>query len=380
MGHHRRSNFASQWLFCLVAMTCACEEPTRDMPPPPPPLPPVECDVPLAGTTAFGQTLRGTTSVSLPSGRRVAAYTLAFDVYFPGGRVSGQPVVFAAPITPPTLFAAGLATDTVVLDDTVSAREVTILPNTNMSIRGFLAGPSGGFRATVRDLFDGPGLAEETEVTFDLCPAGAIPIATIRWSEADQPFGPTTPFMLIPTSPVGVADIEVMTSDGSAITVDVGVTEQELLLVQARDAWPPGRALSISLSGVRDAIGRELIAEAFARPPLQTTAIVSDLTFATPPPPGSVASAESHIEDGTLVVTGDALVALGMQTPAAAIRLTGQCRPHRPVQVSLVDALGRSTAFGDPCGESTAVLDTAEPVFVAVREGFAYGIDMIEVL
>jgi hypothetical protein len=258
------------------------------------------CSSPLAGQTPFG-----------------AAIGNGIFIYFPGGRVAGAPVQLG--VASPVVAGQYFFGPQVVLADDLSATGLKVAGHDKQVVGDLLPG-TGGLAATVTANAASPGsdVADIRKYSALLCAAGDVPEPAMELLDTG----------LSPISPIGVKTTTPLTTSGLAalrITSPLGPVAIQVspdpyagtgyahgpnYVITAVSALPPGQRLSVDASQVRDVLGRpvplkqDMLGNPVVLTVLGTSAVLSDLTFASAPPSGAVAgSGGGTVTNGILSFT-----------------------------------------------------------------------------
>lgn len=357
-------------MILVIALT-ACDPPPDDG---------LGCERRLAGDGPFAARLTGSAELTVDAdGTPAGAFDERLDVWFPEGRRPGARAWISHEVSWP--WAAVTARE-VTLDESGGASvELSGADGAQFGMRGVLVGPDGGAEIElVRNLaapLDDRGFGASGRMV--LCPTDEAPAAELHapaplegTAGAPHPLSPLSPVFVGATSPWSSAPTIEVFADGARIDVEVDhdvppafrPTDAQVVLVRPRMAFPPGRPIELRASG-SDVLGRPYVLVDTAIV-LETTAVLTDLSFDTPPPDGAIVGA--HIEDGALRLgrhPGAAgahqdrtLVALG-EPPASATRLRvshrltcagGASAPSLP-RVALVTSDGTASVTELPCAD-----------------------------
>jgi hypothetical protein len=256
------------------------------------------CSSELAGTAPFGAALGNGTYI-----------------YFPGGRVAGAPAQLG--VASPVVAGRYFFGPQVLLADDLSATGLKVAGHDKQVVGDLLPG-TGGLAATVTVNAASPGsdVADPRTTSVLLCAAGDVPEPAMEL--VDTGLSPistlgintTTPFTtsglaaaLRFSSPLGPVPIKV-SPDPYAGT---GYAHGPNYVLAAVTAFPPGQRLTVDASQVRDVLGRpvpfkqDMLGNPVVITVLGTSAVLSDLTFASAPPSGAVAgSGGGTVTNGVL--------------------------------------------------------------------------------
>lgn len=348
------------------------------------------CSTPLDGTEPFGAHLDGKgtlyTDPDFPPPNQPYQASLALDIYFPRGRVAGAPVLLAMPVeyAVPALQVSAQS----VLAADLSATGLNVSGGLGVRVTGTLLPLDDGLSAAVeQNIAFATDVGEMAAGVLKLCPTGPAPmpgltvvgrndLASLRSTSTPVQtslVAPTSTVLLKPSTPIdpeALAKIRLYAGDTEIpIGVRVGTDiESSPLLLSANAAFPPETPLRLDTTAVTDVLGR-LVPCSSSLSPLTTTAVVSDLTFATAPTGAVATTGDSTITDGKLVLRGPgffyALLALGSVAPAtqARLRIGVVCTQTTSVWVraSLVGAAGDSVAVPLACGSPQDVFVPLPP-------------------
>ena len=333
------------------------------------------CSTPLAGTAPFAAHLKGSgTLYNSPS--QPHQVSLELDIYFPSGRVAGAPVLLAMPVQY-AVPALQVGPQSVLAAD-LSAIGLTVEGGLGVRVTGTLLPPDDGLLAAVEENISfGTDVAEDAAGVLKLCPTGAAPTPGLmmRALNGGALLAPNSTVLLNTATPLdatALANIKLYAGDAEVpISVRVGTAlESSPLLLSADAAFPPETPLRLDTTTVTDILGRPVLTSG-SLSPLTTTAVVSDLTFATAPTGAVATTGYSQVTDGELVLASplassgrfNALLALGSVAPArqARLRIGVVCtlgmgggtitEPSALVtRASLVGAAGDSVAVPLACG------------------------------
>jgi len=268
------------------------------------------CSTPLDGTEPFGAHLDGKgtlyTDPYFPPPNQPYQASLALDIYFPGGRVAGAPVLLAMPVeyAVPALQVSAQS----VLAADLSATGLNVSGGLGVRVTGTLLPSDDGLSAAVEEnIAFATDVGEMATGVLKLCPTGPAPVPGLTvLSRNDFPslrststpvqtslVAPTSTVLLKPSTPIdpeALAKIRLYASDAEIpVSVRVGTDiESSPLLLSANAAFPPETPLRLDTTAVTDVLGRPVPCSS-SLSPLTTTAVVSDLTFATAPT-GAVAT------------------------------------------------------------------------------------------
>lgn len=302
-----------------------------------------------APAAADGRVFQGTGEI-LDGG--TGPHTERLSVYFPMGRVVGAPVIVGVLRTWPR---AGMVGVRGTLDANLGATgfEFRGTDGSDVQWTATLLGPDDGFVMSVtrnRAVFTDVG--DYVQATLRLCPTEAAPEPA--WN--DQPTVlPGADIWLVPRVPLGAIE-----SVGHIDTRGFRLpTQQSLddgaLLVHPLGPIPLDAEINLSSNVYQDVLGRRMHAPVIRV--LRTSAVISDLTFATAPPVGSVASAGTSIthQNGALRIGSftrgplSALLALG-EVPAGAVslRVTLSALLRTDLTLRLLRADGGATSVDIP--------------------------------
>ena len=229
-------------------------------------------------------------------------------------------------------------------------------------VEGDLLPGQGGLMADVEMNFSTTDALDTRTARVHLCPVGDAPDAAL--SPESRQVWPLSKILLnsaSPLAPDSATALSVSTSDGPvAVTIAAG-TDPTLTLSPVA-AFPPGRALTLDTSGMRDVLGRLVPGPADQLSAPQTTAVLTDLSFETAPAEGAlVCSHGCAVESGALRIEPgagrrrgqDALLAL----PAtSATRLRVRASLHNPRSYSAGSAV---MAVVGPHGERSELATLA---------------------
>jgi hypothetical protein len=351
------------------------------------------CSTPLDGTEPFGVHLEGRGALYHgpfpPAANQPYQASLALDIYFPGGRVAGAPVLLAMPVeyAVPALQVSAQS----VLAADLSATGLNVSGGLGVRVTGTLLPLDDGLSAAVEEnIAFATDVEEMVTGALKLCPTGPAPVPGLTvLSRNDFPslrststpvqtslVAPTSTVLLKPSTPIdpeALAKIRLYASDAEIpVSVRVGTDiESSPLLLSANAAFPPETPLRLDTTAVTDVLGRPVPCSSFLSP-LTTTAVVSDLTFATAPTGAVATTGTSLITDGKLSLRGlglstsfYALLALGSVAPAtqARLRIGVVCTQTTSVWVraNLVGAAGDSVAVPLACGSPQDVFVPLPP-------------------
>ena len=355
---------------------------------------PANCAVALSGTAPFGKALSGTGIFAANVGTRPSIEsTFTAFVYFPNGRVPGGKVLLAMRSrVSPTQYFFGSAT---TLASDLSATGLVVRGH-DVQIAGALLPGADGLRAVVSANFSDPGtdVADQRTATLGLCPDGDVPDPTMKVFPGL--FSPLSRLGLYPATPIAVDELNklrISTPLGnvpftaSKSTADMIMASGPTYVIVGKPAFPPGQALILDESQIKDVLGRSVTISLDQARVLATTATVSDLTFSTPPAQGAVASAGcvssalapmdggvipswlsctggGTVADGVLTVRGQSLdrgvvalvalpdstgtvvrvrMAVGDSVDAGATCLNGHTYAYGTAVVAVVGATGEAT-------------------------------------
>jgi hypothetical protein len=238
----------------------------------------------------------------------------------------------------------------VTLASDLSAAGLTVSGH-DTELTGNLLPGADGLRATVSTNFASPSsdVGDIRESSAMLCPSGDLPSPELQLLVSDV--SPLSTLHLFATAPIpadAMNALRVTTPLGPvALKVSPNVTSTPryatgpTFFASATTAFPPGQPLTFDTSAVKDVLGRPVTFAGTAT--VQGTsagAVLSDLTFSTPPPDGSVyCTTETELvtiaaayDAGTAAMTAlkingsragdvDALLALPTITNASKLRV-----------------------------------------------------------
>lgn len=294
------------------------------------PLAPPACANTLSGSSPFGVRLSGsaTLTITSPPGGSTSR-NLAVDVYFPHGRQAGAPVILANQVR---WDKPGVAAQSAILDGDLGATvtwwgKAGLNGMEDVRIDGRLFGAADGIAADANVNVGDPGsdAGKEGKGRVRLCPNGAVPVPELV---PQGSYGPRSTVLLAPTTPPDTTTVHVAVSEGATgIPVSV-VASGPPIEVTAATAFPPNQALVFDIGGMKDVLGRAFVLTAQPTP-LLTTATVTDLTFATAPPDGSIATTVQFTTNGKLglnvsATNGPYEVLVALPDPGAATGLAAQ--------------------------------------------------------
>ncbi len=328
-----------------------------------------------APTAADGRVFQGTGEI-VDGG--TGTHTERLSVYFPMGRVVGAPVVVGVLRTWPR---AGMVGVRGTLDANLGASgfEFRGTDGSDVQWTATLLGPDDGFvMSVVRNRAVFTDVGDYVQATLRLCPTEAAPEPA--WNDLPAVL-PGADIRLVPRVPLGAVE--------SAGHIDTrgfrSPTQQSLddgaLLVHPLGPIPLDAEINLSSNVYQDVLGRRMPSPGIRV--LRTTAVISDLTFATTPPTGAVASAGTSVahENGALRIGSftrgplSALLALGV-VPAGAVslRVTLSALQRTDLTLRLLRADGGATNVDIPdapfgaAQTLTATVSGSGPLWLAVDD------------
>jgi hypothetical protein len=277
---------------------------------------PTSCPTALSGTAPFGMMLSGTAVFArdFPPGVPPATHTMNVYIYFPKGRVAGAPVQLGVQsLAFPGQYLFGRPS---TLEEDLSAPTFGVVGH-SMAIWGDLLPGAGGLQATISANFTYPpsDMYDGRTGSMVMCPAGPVPEPMMQISGALA--SPLSSLSVNATTPIALDAIKGLRAASPlgdvALTVSSPVGDAEAVVpnfsLAAVSAFPPGQPLGFDGSAIKDVLGRPVPLVVESVPVLATSAVLSDLTFATTPPAGAVAASGCA---STPFPSTDAGAALGM--------------------------------------------------------------------
>jgi hypothetical protein len=338
--------------------------------------PSAACDTALSGAGPFAVKVSG--SASFPSSYSASApmtSTITAYAYFPKGRVAGGTVqlsvesrvvsglyFFGAPVT--------IASD-------LSAPRLSVGGHDLLITADLLSG-SGGLQATVDANFASPStdVADSRTASMLLCPSGAAPTPSLQVLAGL--LSPLAGLEINSATPLPADALAAMTITSSVGTVPFAVAAQTAVsryatgpnfTISGSPAFPPGQLLTLDTSNVHDVLGRPVPVSFVQTRVLSTTDVISDLTFATAPPGGAVATSgcsaagsaavDASVPTGESTCTGSPSVSNGTLTIRRA-QLAGRnvdgllaLPPTSATKLRVRMAIGDSSSGGSSCLDGT---------------------------
>jgi hypothetical protein len=296
------------------------------------PAPP--CTSTVTGAAGFGVSLKPSVGEPINHGASgpplVRPTDITFQLYFPQGRRAGAPVVFA-----PIGGDFESVQHTQVRDDLSVALAAS-------SFTGTLLGPDQGATGSVSFTHVDGDSGWSTGYAAVLCPSGPAPEPMVE--ERTSEILPIDLLELTTNVPPDAATLAMLSVDGSSVTIK---GQTRLRITPSTGAWRLG-ARGISTAGVRDALGRPYAVSGDMRfHVVQPSAVVADLSFDHPLPPGAAAGPSSAC---ITVVDGSLACELKDNATVAAIVGLGNLPGSGPLQVRHALWLDQSALSAAPLG------------------------------
>lgn len=309
------------------------------------------CTTPVSGTAPFATVLSGT-ALSGDGG----TVTVSVEAYFPKGRVAGGEVIVALPqMGVPNVRAISRG----VFDASLRSTTLDVFARwCGGGIKGVLREPADGLVGHGSMNISGPGtdVVATTEADMMLCPVASPALPTPTFKATTEMLS-TGVLEVTGNVPLDAASLTALTSTPTHPLT----TSEDGTAFKTTVKMGPFESASIDLSGLKDVMGRSLGLSSVAVRGL--SAVLTDTTFATTPPAGSVVGAG----DTTWSVAGGVLrVSSSAGAPFSAFVGLGDAGTHRTLRVKhRVDCTG----FAGSTSTTTvrAVSETGTAVAVAVE-------------